>query len=195
MEEKKVLKLGVSGFLLIIAIIAIAIMTIFICKLSKEKAEAELRASELQSQVGLLNTTINRLNNDLNEQQRKLNTISETINSSPKSENSIIGKWQADKAFDAEGNELGLNAIFGSGIHMSNEMEFKENGSIQYNISITASSDDGEYTVEGNTIKYGVPTDTKGVLNWHTATYNPADDTIQEEIVNEGRSVIFTRIK
>ena len=52
------------------------------------------------------------------------------------------------------------------------------------------------YTVEGNTIKYGVPTDTKGVLTLHTATYNESNETIEEQnIYDSGNSVIYTRIK
>lgn len=80
MEEKKVVKLGVTGVLLIIAIIVIAIMCIFICKLSKEKVAAEAKSLELQGQITALNKTIDGLGGTVGELQGKLKTISDTIN-------------------------------------------------------------------------------------------------------------------
>ena len=74
-------------------------------------------------------------------------------------------------------------------------MEFKENGILSYAIGITASSDDGTYTISGNTIKYGLPTDIKGNMNWSTFTYIPEEDVLKEEIDNFGEKQIVTYIR
>ena len=109
--------------------------------------------------------------------------------------NKILGTWKASKVVDSSGNDLGLSSVWGSGIEHSNEMIFKEKGVLSYMIGITASSDDGEYTVNGNTIKYGVPTDTKGVLNWQTLTYIPGEDILREEINSTGEKQIVTYVR
>lgn len=94
----------------------------------------------------------------------------------------ILGTWEASKVVDSNGEDLGLMTVWGSGIRGSNEMIFKENGVLSYMIGITASSEDGEYKVEGNTIKYGVPSEVKGKMNWSTFTYIPEEDVLKEEI-------------
>ncbi|MBR3003289.1 MAG: hypothetical protein IKF38_07060 [Clostridia bacterium] len=73
MEEKKVTKISLSIFLLILAIIIIAIMGVFIFKLNNEKTIETQKATELQAQVNNLNGTVSNL-------QEKINTISATIN-------------------------------------------------------------------------------------------------------------------
>ena len=75
MEDKKVTKTSLSTFLLIIAIIIIAIMGFFIYKLNSEKAIEVKKSADLQAQVSNLNSTVSNL-------QSKMNTISETVNSS-----------------------------------------------------------------------------------------------------------------
>lgn len=75
MEDKKVTKISLSTFLLIIAIIIIAIMGFFIYKLNSEKAIEVKKSADLQAQVSSLNSTVSNL-------QSKINTISETVNSS-----------------------------------------------------------------------------------------------------------------
>ncbi len=109
--------------------------------------------------------------------------------------NKILGKWKAEKVVDSDGNDIGLSAVWGTGISYSNEMEFKENGILSYAIGITASSDDGTYTIDGNTIKYGIPTDVKGEMNWSTLTYISEEDVLKEEIDNFGEKQIVTYIK
>lgn len=73
MEEKKVTKISLSTFLLIIAIIIIVIMGVFIFKHNNEKNIDAQKTTELQTQVNNLNDTVSNL-------QEKINTISETIN-------------------------------------------------------------------------------------------------------------------
>lgn len=74
MEDKKVTKISLSTFLLIIAIIIIAIMGFFIYKLNSEKVIEVKKSADLQAQVSSLNSTVSNL-------QSKINTISETVNS------------------------------------------------------------------------------------------------------------------
>lgn len=73
MEEKKVTKISLSTFLLIIAIIIIVIMGVFIFKHNNEKNIETQKTTELQTQV-------NNLNDNVSNLQEKINTISETIN-------------------------------------------------------------------------------------------------------------------
>lgn len=75
MGDKKVTKISLSTFLLIIAIIIIAIMGFFIYKLNSEKAIEVKKSADLQAQVSSLDSTVSNL-------QSKINTISETVNSS-----------------------------------------------------------------------------------------------------------------
>ena len=83
MEEKKVTKISLSTFLLIIAIIAIIVMGIFIYKLNNEKTIEIQKSTELQSQVNNLNGTVSEL-------QGKINSISETINTNTSSANNNV---------------------------------------------------------------------------------------------------------
>lgn len=72
MEEKKVTKISLSTFLLMLAIIAIIAMGIFIYKLNNDKTTEINKATELQNQVNNLNVTVSEL-------QEKINKVSETI--------------------------------------------------------------------------------------------------------------------
>ena len=87
MEEKKGIKISLSTFFLILAIITIIIMGLFIYKLNNEKIEETKKSAELQTQVDSINGTVSDL-------QNKMNNISETINSnySNLSENSEESK-------------------------------------------------------------------------------------------------------
>ena len=58
MEEKKVTKISLSTFFLILAIIAIIVMGIFMYKLYNEKTEETKKSNELQTQVNSLNETV-----------------------------------------------------------------------------------------------------------------------------------------
>ena len=81
MEEKKVTKISLSNFFLILAIIAIIVMGIYIYKLNNDKSAEIQKSTELQAQVNSLEGTVSDL-------QRKINTISNTINNSIKEDNS-----------------------------------------------------------------------------------------------------------
>lgn len=73
MEEKKVTKISLSTFFLILAIIAIIVMGIFIYKLNNDKTVEIQKSTELQAKVNSLNGTVSEL-------QEKINKVSETVN-------------------------------------------------------------------------------------------------------------------
>lgn len=83
MEEKKVTKISLSTFFLILAIIAIVVMGIFIYKLNNDKTAEIQKSTELQAQVNSLNGTVSDL-------QGKINSISETINSNNSTQNKTL---------------------------------------------------------------------------------------------------------
>lgn len=74
MNEKKSVKISLSTFFLILALIAIITMGIFMYKIYNEKKEANVKSSELQEQVNNLNETVSDL-------QRKIDTNSNNTNS------------------------------------------------------------------------------------------------------------------
>lgn len=111
MEEKKVTKISLSTFFLILALIVIVVMAIFIYKFYNEKTEANEKSAELQTQVTSLNGTVSDL-------QRKIDNISETINSNTTKENTTPT------------NESTQNTI----VNSSNN-----NSEIKYDVEITVS--------------------------------------------------------
>lgn len=103
MEEKKVTKISLPTFFLILAIIAIIIMGVFMYKLNNDKIEEIQKSTELQAQVNNLNGTIIDL-------QGKINTISETINSNNSNENNTITN-NADNEFSSQSNSMENTSI------------------------------------------------------------------------------------
>lgn len=89
MEEKKTIKISVSTFFLIIAIIAICVMGFFIYKLNNDKLIEQRKSSELQSQVTSLNGTVSEL-------QGKINSISSTINSNSSADTNVTQNKQVE---------------------------------------------------------------------------------------------------
>lgn len=83
MEEKNVTKISLSTFLLLIAIIIIAVMGYFIYKLNNDKTIEVQKSTELQAQVNSLSGTVNDL-------QGKITSISETINSNNSKDNTTL---------------------------------------------------------------------------------------------------------
>lgn len=89
MEEKKVTKISLSTFFLILALIVIVVMAIFMYKFYNEKIEANEKSAELQTQVSNLNGIVSNL-------QGKIETISSTINSNNSTENDTITNQKDD---------------------------------------------------------------------------------------------------
>ena len=219
MEEKEPIRVKLSTVLLIISVVVIIATAVVIGILYKQNISKNnntpntenVMIGENENKSSKQNISNNNTQNSSNENTSKdstqntskdstQNTSKDTTQMTPNvskntATNKILGKWKAEKVVDSDGNDLGLSAVWGTGITYSNEMEFKENGILSYAIGITASSDDGTYTINGNTIKYGLPTDVKGEMNWSTLTYIPEEDVLKEEIDNFGEKQIVTYIR
>lgn len=79
MNEKKPIKISLSTFFLIIAIIVIIVMGIYIYKISVDKMKEEEKVEILNSEVTELEGTVNSL-------QEKINSIANTVNSNTDAE-------------------------------------------------------------------------------------------------------------
>ena len=131
MEEKKVTKISLSTFLLILAIIIIVIMGVFIFKLSNEKNVETQRATELETQVSNLNRTVNNL-------QEKINKVSETINSenTPNvEENSVVEQPTNNPSTTVQDKYT--------------EITSKLNEDDLFYVTDTVKNSDGSYTLKG----------------------------------------------
>jgi len=132
-EEKKVTKISLSTFFLILSLIAIILMGIFMYKFYNEKIEATKKSAELQTQVNRLNETVSNL-------QGKINSISETINDNSSNENTSSAKeYQISGTYyqkNAQGDEANYT--------------FSSNNKVTYGALWTCS---GTYTISNNTIK------------------------------------------
>ena len=106
MGKKETVKVSVSTFFLIIAIIVIAVMGYFMYKLYNDKVEETKKSADLQNQVNTLNGTVNDL-------QGKIDTISKYINSNGYEENVTINNTpianeEYTKSTDSLSNYIGL---------------------------------------------------------------------------------------
>ena len=91
MEEKKVTKISLSTFLLILSIIVIIVMAYFIYKLNNDKQLANNKVTELNKQVSGLESTVNNL-------QGTISDISNTINNSTETKTDSNSNTQANES-------------------------------------------------------------------------------------------------
>ena len=78
MEEKKVTKISLSIFLLILSIIVIIVMAYFIYKLNNDKQLANNKVTELNKQVSGLESTANNLQGTISDISNTINNSTET---------------------------------------------------------------------------------------------------------------------
>lgn len=108
MEEKK--KISVSTILLILAIIAMAVMGVFIYKLNKDKTTEIQKSTDLQAEVDSLNGTISDL-------QGKIDTISETIgNETNQGENTITSNTSSNKKWNGDITSINMSKLKKDGV-------------------------------------------------------------------------------
>ena len=144
MEEKKVTKISMSTFFLILSLIEIIVMGIFMYKFYNEKTEATKKSAELQTQVNSLNETVSNL-------QGKINNISETINNNNNSSetinnnNSSNENTQSSKVYKISGTYYQKNAQGDEPNYT-----FSSNNKVTYGSLWICS---GTYTISNNTIK------------------------------------------
>lgn len=159
MEEKKTIKISLSTFFLIIAIIAICIMGYFIFKLNDDKTKESEKVSELNKQITSFENTVNSL-------QEKIETISNTSVSNEKNTNTNVNtnanasfsEEQVKKAFS---NYLELDANANCGTPLDT---LKKNGRINYDLSkSTVNTNNGEVTTNVKFSDYK-----KAMLNYVT---------------------------
>ena len=136
MEEKKVIKISLSSFLLILAVIIIVIMGYFIYELYNDKETANNKVEELSNQLNKLEDTVNILqegNNVSNTSQ--LNNIDEETSSN----NEIL---DASESYD----EIILNGSYGI---KNSEFgyEFTSDGKVKFMTTFTVK--EGTYTTIG----------------------------------------------
>ena len=87
MEEKKVVHAGITGCLLVIAIIAVALEGVFIWKLNSEKKDDVKKFESYQQEINNLSKKNSELQNQIAELQNTLNKISGIVNNNENSEN------------------------------------------------------------------------------------------------------------
>ena len=144
MEEKKQMKISMSGFFLILAIIVIAVMGYFIYKISSEKAEKEKEIASLKNETSNLNAKVNEL-------QGKLDSIANTINtnknSSLSTESEQVKKlYNYIPAFNT--NKISINAYQDRKISKENlPIEFLLENAFR---NLEIEEKDKEYTPEGS---------------------------------------------
>ena len=108
MEEKKVNKISLSTFFLILAIIVIAVMSYMLYITSNEKNKKDEEIAGLNNEVSTLQSSVDNL-------QKKINTISDTINTDTTADSSEakikLGTYniQIDKSIIDEDSYIGAN--------------------------------------------------------------------------------------
>ena len=95
MEKKKGMKISLSTFFLILAIVVIAVIGIFLLKIYNEKIEETNKSSDLQMQV-------NSLNGKISDLQGKIHNISDTINSNNLTETENGNKPDSETSLDID---------------------------------------------------------------------------------------------
>ena len=158
MEEKKVTKISLSTFFLILAVIVIFIMGYFVYKFYNQKETESKKSIQLQAQVNSLNGTVGEL-------QGKIDNISSTINSNSKIENTTSNDHTISKgATNNETKTYLYSSIKGSykgsakdsdetNVNRNYELYLYENGTFKYeNYTEVETGKIGNYTIVDDTI-------------------------------------------
>lgn len=155
MDEKKVTKISLSTFFLILAVIAIVIMGVLIYKINNDKIAETNKSNELQ-------TKVNSLEGKANELQVKINTVSQTVNSN-NTENTVsnttvtnteVKKYTySDIAGTYKGTSKNNDESNDGYSDRHYELNLFENGTFSYeNYSDTPNGKIGNYTIVDDTI-------------------------------------------
>ncbi len=155
MEEKNAIKISLSTFFLILAIIAIIVMGVLIYKLNNDKNTEIKKLDNLQAQINGLNETVS----DLHE---KINSTSETISSLNDSKD-ITNNSNSDQNKSSEDSiknqNIETSIKFVEGKYCENDViEYSDSGAIYYFSNGNVTRDTlaiykGTYIVEGNKLK------------------------------------------
>lgn len=133
MEKKESIKVSLSTFFLIIAIIVIAVMGYFMYKIYNEKIETEEKVNSLNSQINTLQDKINKVSEITNNDNT--NNTNTTVNKSlVENEKSIVQTLDANgykinlysnNEVEIIPNEKDINIIFGSTSIKTNSQKYK----------------------------------------------------------------------
>lgn len=150
MEERKTVKISLSTFFLILAIIVIVIMVYFIYKFYNEKRMATEQVTDLNNQVSNLESTIDKLKGEIDSMSNTINkdssnsSINNTINS-----NDIINDTIVLKIGEYVIKEINVTPDPESyGIA---SVEIKENNEFKVDMPL-GTSYTGTYNIEGNNL-------------------------------------------
>ena len=179
MDEKKPIKISLSTFFLILAVIVILVMGYFMYKLYNEKTIAT-------QEIGDLNNEINTLEKTVNDFQQKMDSISNTINSSEVSTNNNISnnfENNANSTISLKKGNYTINEVKLDEVGVSNEecgVTLKENNDFQIYMGY-GSTHSGKYEIKNNTLICK-----SNLLEWESGSYGsrPTDVIFKFDIIN-----------
>ncbi len=146
MEEKKNIKINLSTFFLILAIIAIIIMAFFIYKLNNEKTLTNEKYENLQNQINELNKTLQeQQSNSLEEAIDSNNSSEKDINSNNLNENTNSSEFDSSTEYEITGKYYQESADGDEPFYT-----FSNNNKVTYGSLFMCN---GTYTINNNTIK------------------------------------------
>lgn len=181
MEEKNNKKTGILIFLLVIALIALAVMGVFIYKLNNDKKAEIQKSTELQGKVDDLNNTVSDL-------QGKINTISETLNNDNSNDISNTQSNSSNSNSKEDYDEIILNGTYGvpnSDVGFS----FSKNGKTTFDTNLATVQ--GTYKTTGKNSVEAHYTQSE-VLNEETDERTVSDiDQYEKFIVDDSKNVFW----
>ena len=152
MDEKKPIKVSLSTFFLILAIVVIIVMGFFMYKLYNEKVAATQKVDNLNNEIDTLENTVNNF-------QEKIDSISNTINSN--TSNSTISSESAtnNTSNEVQSVNLQLGEYSVTGIEVTPDPEsygissvtLTENNKFSVNIPL-GTSYIGTYKIQDNNL-------------------------------------------
>ena len=167
MEEKKTIRISMSTFFLIIAIIAICVMGFFIYKLNDEKTTATEQVKSLNSKISNLEDTVTNFQNSSSKTTTQETTNLTTNNSSTNSKYELNGTYEWNNP-DGEG----ITCTFSNGTFtMQSGWNYK-----------------GTYVISGNKVK--LKTTEMLDQNSNSSKYVPTTEQNEEEWTIEDNKLI-----
>ena len=179
MDEKKPIKISLSTFFLILAVIVILVMGYFMYKLYNEKVAATQKIDNLNNEISNLESNVNNL-------QQKIDSISNTINSSEVSTNNNISnnfENNANSTISLKKGNYTINEVKLDEVGVSNEecgVTLKENNDFQIYMGY-GSTHSGKYEIKNNTLICK-----SNLLEWESGSYGsrPTDVIFKFDIIN-----------
>lgn len=178
-SEKTPIKISLSTFFLILAIVVIIVMGFFMYKLYNEKSIATQKIDNLNKEINTLEKTVNDF-------QQKMDSISNTINSSEVSTNNNISnnfENNSNSTISLKKGNYTINEVKLDEVGVSNEecgVTLKENNDFQIYMGY-GSTHSGKYEIKNNTLICK-----SNLLEWESGSYGsrPTDVIFKFDIIN-----------